>query len=602
MNNSLVLREEQTLIEKNFTGFIDYETLYLNEDYEITDTFLNEVVENLIASKEYNNIFIPLCFGPIMSDFNGLRLATHIRCTPGINQNKNIYIFSFVDISYLINHECFDILKTKGVKLIKYSFHTIQTLIDNNFASLAFNEIPNEVKKINLQIPANYEDNHSIANEWAIYRWSQTIDANYDDYGIKNIIDIQNNNLYFKYLKTIFPISHLDKLDSENLKINFEGQTNILYIDDEADKGWREIFETIFLDKNKNIDFSCLDNELNEKTKDEICDLALQTIKDDNIDLVILDFRLHKDDFENNTIEEVTGYKILKKIKEYNKGIQVIIFSATNKIWNLQALQAIGADGFIIKESPENSIDPEFTKQSIRNFIDQLNNSFNLIFLRKLVIKCNKVLNGLNNDEVLHKLIESYFEISINLLIQINDDKRFFNFAYLQLFQIIESLVSLEKHFIDSDDAYVIIDDVKVCVQKKSLDKAEWPISFESSGKYILKNKEQTLGKNNYLKRLDTNFKVSSTLIFKFGNANSSVLKWTNIYTNRNTKAAHYNSKNEITKNDIEELLCFIEYFSNKENINLKNTDKGLKEKTFEESREIFLKNSGNYKISNQKK
>lgn len=50
-------------------------------------------------------------------------------------------------------------------------------------------------------------------------------------------------------------------------------------------------------------------------------------------------------------------------IKKINPGIQVIIFSATNKVWNLQALQEAGADGFIIKESPENSIDPNFTKK-----------------------------------------------------------------------------------------------------------------------------------------------------------------------------------------------------------------------------------------------
>ena len=73
MNNTLILREEQTLIEQNLKGCIDYKTLYLNEDFDISDTFLSEVVQDIINSKEYKNIFIPLCFGPIMSDFNGLR-------------------------------------------------------------------------------------------------------------------------------------------------------------------------------------------------------------------------------------------------------------------------------------------------------------------------------------------------------------------------------------------------------------------------------------------------------------------------------------------------------------------------------------------------
>lgn len=448
MNNSIVLREEQTLIEKSFTGFIDYETLYLNVDCEITDAYLNEVVEDIITTKEYNNIFIPLCFGPIMSDFNGLRLATHIRCTQGINQNKNIYIFSFVDISYLINHECFDILKTKGVMLIKYNFHTIQSIIDNNFTVLELSEIPSEIKKINLKIPANYEDNHSVANEWAIYRWSQAIDAN--DEGIEKITDIQNNSLYFKYLKSIYPIRHLDRLAIEKLKINCEGQSNILYIDDEAEKGWKEIFETIFLDKNKNIDFLYLDNELNDKSKEDICDLALQTIIDEDIDLVILDFRLHKEDFENKSIEEITGYKILKKIKKHNKGIQVIVFSATNKIWNLQALQNAGADGFIVKEGPENSLDYSFTEQSIKSFISTTEECLRRVFLKNFYSNLDTLKKELiprknyakSNNPLPKEFVDEtlkWYELSINFLNLKTEEEQLIS-AFLIYFTIIENI------------------------------------------------------------------------------------------------------------------------------------------------------------------
>lgn len=451
MSNTLIVREEQTLIEQNLEGSIVYQTLYLNKDFDITDEFLSEVVNDIINSRQYTNIFIPLCFGPILSDFNGLRLATHIRCTPGINQNKNIYIFSFVDVNLLLDNECFDILKTKGVKLIKYNFDKIQALVYNKDIELELIDLPNEIKKkLNFKVPANYEDNHGIANEWAIYRWAQLIGAN--DKGIEKIIDIQNSNLYFKYLKTIYPICHLDRLESEKLKINFEGQANILYIDDEAEKGWKEIFETIFLDKNKNIDFSYLDNELNEKAKDEICELALQTIKDEDIDLVILDFRLHKDDFENISIKEVTGYQILKKIKEYNKGIQVIIFSATNKIWNLQLLQNTGADGFIVKESPENSVNAQFTKQSIENFIYAINKCLNSIFLKDFYTKLEILKGELIPRKKYEKTSEplpkefvdetlKWLEISNNLLSK-DSTQTGLTASFLFYFSIIENMAN----------------------------------------------------------------------------------------------------------------------------------------------------------------
>lgn len=408
MNNSLIIREEQTLIEQNLEGFIDYQTLYLNADFDISDTFLSEVVKNIVNSKEYKNVFIPLCFGPTMSDFNGLRLATNIRCTPGINQNKNIYIFSFVDISLLLNHECFDILKTKGVDLIKYNFHKIQALLSINHIELAIEELPIEIQKLNLKIPTNYEDDHGIANEWAIYRWSHAIDASDDS--IDKIIDLQNNNLYFKYLKTIYPISHLNKFNSSQLKINIKEHPRVLYIDDEAEKGWYEIFCKIIEDENK-LYFRHLDDEFNEKSKEEIIDISLKKVIDEDFDLVILDFRLHKDDFENISITEVTGYQILKKIKESNKGIQVIIFSATNKIWNLQALQDAGADGFILKESLESSINS--TIKTIENFILSMQDRLKYCFEKELFKKCSSIKNNVQVDVIKENIDYNKFIISL---------------------------------------------------------------------------------------------------------------------------------------------------------------------------------------------
>jgi hypothetical protein len=42
---------------------------------------------------------------------------------------------------------------------------------------------------------------------------------NTNDENIDKIIDLQNSNLYFKYLKTIYPISDLYKLDPYLLKL-----------------------------------------------------------------------------------------------------------------------------------------------------------------------------------------------------------------------------------------------------------------------------------------------------------------------------------------------------------------------------------------------
>ena len=75
--------------------------------------------------KEYMNILIPACFGGVLSDFLGLRFATHIRCTLGINQTANILLYSFTGVQDYFSNECFNILKTNGVNLIDYNIQSI---------------------------------------------------------------------------------------------------------------------------------------------------------------------------------------------------------------------------------------------------------------------------------------------------------------------------------------------------------------------------------------------------------------------------------------------------------------------------------------------
>jgi len=43
------------------------------------------------------------------------------------------------------------------------------------------------------------------------------------------------NNLYFKYLQTIYPISKSTIINADKLQINYAGKPKILYIDDEAE-------------------------------------------------------------------------------------------------------------------------------------------------------------------------------------------------------------------------------------------------------------------------------------------------------------------------------------------------------------------------------
>jgi len=459
MNRSIIFFDSATrLVNPIDFGFNDKKIveLFIATEKNIDQQLTGIISENIIDD-EFTNIIIPVCFGDFLSNFLGLRFATHIRCTTGINQHANIFLYSFTGIKDYFSNECFNILRTKGVFLIDYN---IDSIINSTFIKekqLSKSNLVHEVKKLKLDVPLNYEDSHSIANEWAIYKWSNTIEAT--DGEIVKIGSKLENDLYFKYLKTIYPISKFQLLKEDDLELNFEGKPTVLYIDDEAEKGWKEIFEKILIDNN-NTDFIHLGNEFSEKKKNEVVEFSLKEVIDEDVDLVILDFRLHKEDFEKIPIEDITGYQILKRIKEYNKGIQVIIFSATNKIWNLQALQEAGADGFILKESPENNFDFDFTKQSVLNMIDKTSECLGMIFLKDINNIIKRIKNHLNsipnntNEGGLDGLMKMKFknEIFIQLDIiydclkkssedistHIKDENSYLNLSFISIYKIVE--------------------------------------------------------------------------------------------------------------------------------------------------------------------
>ncbi len=436
----------------------------------ISDAYLDGIVKREVDNSQYDKIFIPLCFGPTLSDYNGLRLALHIRTTEGKNQFSPIYIYSPVNVSDLINDEYFDILKTSNVFLINYS---CQSLYDSLLQSDNTNEedVRRSLSKIHLQPPKNYADGHSIANEWAIYRWSQILGKNIQNEEITKITEKIDYNLYYKYLKTIYPPQNAEQLSELDLNIKgitkemtgeYLDEPSMLFVDDEAERGWYELFKSIIHKNNPNLFLDYLGkNKFVDKSPEEIVDIICDKVIKDDINIVILDFRLHQDDFKTKNVEDVTGYKALCKIKKINSGIQVIILSATNKVWNLQELQKKDANGFILKESPYNSKDNSFTAKTIESFINTLSAAIKNRFNKELYDICSNIVNNLNkcdsSSEDYNKMIK-VFRKQIETLkgnVNILDYRResSIDIAYIGCFSILEEI---KKEYCENGELYLV--------------------------------------------------------------------------------------------------------------------------------------------------
>lgn len=421
----------------------------IDEDDPISDVFLHNYVKSTFAEVAYEKVYIPACFGPTLSDFNGLRLALHVRTTTGPNQFSTIYIYSPVEIKYMVGNDYFDILKTLNVYLVDYSCKELyETLLIKNH--LSEDDIRRSLSVIQLRPPKNYVDSHSVANEWAISRWAHAVDVDVVDDGISDIVSKIEYNIYYKYLNTIHPINLSGKLEKELLirRAKSDHLPNVLLVDDEADRGWYEIFCNIIYDKN-GFEFFYLDKELDEKGQDEIIEIVHKKIVDDDIDIVLLDYRLMLSDFSTKKAEHITGMRILKEIKNnINSGIQVIIISATNKVWNLRELQKAGADGFILKESPLDNVDDDFTVNNIKSFINELSNAIRNGFKKGYYNICTEIISNLSqrrggSDDYMEVLLAFKKQVQLlrnNINRMDSDDKYTLDIAFLNCYNIFEIL------------------------------------------------------------------------------------------------------------------------------------------------------------------
>ena len=164
------------------------------------------------------------------------------------------------------------------------------------------------------------------------------------------------------------------------------------------------------------------------------------------------------------------------------------------------------------------------------------------------------------------------FEL-LDLSYKIPGKDKYIGYSYLQLFLLIEDFVnpdSVEKQspilFIEYDQLFLSHSKKNICFLKLGKDKMFTKLIFDK--KFKLENKLFT-----FQKKVGTNLFVSSILIYKYGNSNSSVKEWTSVYSVRNKVAHEGYTPNESEMNKLIDFMCYL--FDNKNESDL-NIEKGL--------------------------
>ncbi|MFZ4412018.1 MAG: hypothetical protein ACOYOV_02960 [Bacteroidales bacterium] len=217
----LIYKNKESLVQ--LKDFSDYKIIDLDKiDYESLDDWMHNLVIDIEDLQ--NNIFIPLSFGSILSDFLGLRLALHIRTSATNNQCSNLFLYGTESMESIIQNDFSLILRTKGVFLIDYNlielkhFAAIKDIILNKI------DLKGELGKIHLKVPANLYDNHSVANIWGMYRLLELEEI--DPMTINSIVTQKNklNSIYFKWLLAKNKTEELVTEEVKEIKRNYSVQ------------------------------------------------------------------------------------------------------------------------------------------------------------------------------------------------------------------------------------------------------------------------------------------------------------------------------------------------------------------------------------------
>ena len=304
------------------------------------------------------------------------------------------------------------------------------------------------LSKISINPPSISEyDNHGLANEWGASALYRAVTGSF--HGIPDCEALRDarKQLYFKYViarssddiqslalqgKQVVLMDYIQ----DHLTVPAHGR-RVLLIDDMASRGWSYVLGLIL--RGAKIDI------IEEKVRDynDYSPVAKQMIQEGEYDLYILDLRLSGMDEDAITDPmSFSGMKVLKEIKKVNRGRQVIMFTASNKAWNLKALMhpSAGANGYYIKESPLSSFSETVTRKNLSAFCKEVETCFQRGYLKQF-FDINKELYSLSKKK--DKSIQELYS-QMNIAFDCADraiTKEQFKYAFISLFQVFELFI-----------------------------------------------------------------------------------------------------------------------------------------------------------------
>lgn len=165
-------------------------------------------------------------------------------------------------------------------------------------------------------------------------------------------------------------LTHVFSLQEEVRKRN----PKILYIDDQANEGWSNVFQHIIYGSEKEESFKFIQPDTNDEINEQyFTQVVSPEITKHNPHLILLDLRLKKESGTITNVEKFSGAILLKDIRKQFPGLPILMTTASNKSWSYEGLHRIGCDAFWVKEGIDTVSNEVDTIKNYKRFVELVN-------------------------------------------------------------------------------------------------------------------------------------------------------------------------------------------------------------------------------------
>lgn len=454
----------------------------------------------LFRDNTINKLVIPISIptdNPINTE--GLKIALHIRLNYELTLPQRltpIILLSDFNVKNILGKNNFDtdnnpqnLLFTKGIYLSSFDTDEITKTVTNAEPCLPENYQKQVLNKLKI-LPKASTGKHSITNAWGCFKLAQVTGLR-DEIFKHDAISGHLKTLYSKYLICYNnAFKQEERIDLEPIKCNGK---KIFFIDDQADEGWADLMKNIFKGAGNNFVFIDSAKYKNSETKlfhdFEGFLNECRSYIDNDWDLVIIDLRLNpeKEDIDNEMISptEFSGYKLIDEFLNKNEGYQIIVSTASNKIWNINAALERGASSYYVKESPEFNYSISETNKHYENFKSDIQKCFAKSYLRDIYKNNQHLIQNLNRQSTSNFINEIKNQLNLAYyLLSKAETKEQFAYAYISLYMIVE-IVNNEYYTKTSDNKWKILGIGNLLDWKWNTDSK----TYSNSGTEVIDNK-----------------------------------------------------------------------------------------------------------------